>query len=97
MQLAVICDEVTALGWRLAGARVAVPQADAVEAAWHECLAQAQLVLITAELAARVPPAQLSAALATSQPLVLVIPDLRRRQEPLDPAAQVDRALGIKL
>lgn len=97
MQLAVICDEVTALGWRLAGARVEVPQPEQVEAAWHDCLAHAQLVLITAELAARLPPAQLSAALAASRPPVLVIPDLRRSKEPLDPAAEVDRVLGIKL
>ena len=97
MQLAVICDEVTALGWRLAGARVEVPPPDQVEATWRDCVAHAQLVLITAELAARVPAAQLSAAVAASRPLVLVIPDLRRTHEPLDPAAEVDRVLGIKL
>jgi len=97
MQLAVICDEVTALGWRLAGARVEVPQPDQMGAIWHDCLAQAQLVLVTAELASRVPQAQLSAALAASRPPVLVIPDLRRTHEPLDPAAEVDRTLGIKL
>lgn len=97
MQLAVICDEVTGLGWRLAGARVEVPQPDAVEAVWRDCLAHAQVVLITAPLAARLPQGQLASALAASRPPVLVIPDLRRTHEPLDPAAQVDRALGIKL
>jgi vacuolar-type H+-ATPase subunit F/Vma7 len=97
MELAVICDELTALGWRLAGARVEVPEPDALEAAWRACLARAHLVLITAGLAARLPPAALAAALAASRPPLLVIPDLARAHTPPDPALEVDRALGIKL
>jgi vacuolar-type H+-ATPase subunit F/Vma7 len=97
MELAVICDEATALGWRLAGARVEVPPADAVAGAWRECLAHAQLVLITAGLAEHLPQDQLSAAIEACRPPVLVIPDLRHAHEPPDLAQQVDRALGIQL
>jgi vacuolar-type H+-ATPase subunit F/Vma7 len=97
MELAVICDELTGLGWRLAGAQVEIPEPDSVEAAWHVCLARAQLVLITAGLAARLPQATLSAVLASSHPLVRVIPDLFHMHEPADPEHEVDRALGVKL
>jgi vacuolar-type H+-ATPase subunit F/Vma7 len=97
MELAVICDELTALGWRLAGARVEVPQPQDLEASWRVCMARAQMVLITAGLAARLPPAELSAAQEASRPLVLVIPDLRRQHTPDYPEDEVDRALGIKL
>jgi vacuolar-type H+-ATPase subunit F/Vma7 len=97
MELAVICDELTALGWRLAGARVEMPPPDDLEAAWRACLAHAGLVLITAGLAARLPPGALSAAQSASRPLVLVIPDLRREHTPEDPALAAERALGVNL
>jgi vacuolar-type H+-ATPase subunit F/Vma7 len=97
MELVVICDELTGLGWRLAGAQVEIPEPDAVEAAWHACLARAQLVLITTGMAARLPQATLSAALASSHPLVRVIPDLTHKHDPADPEHEVDRALGVTL
>jgi vacuolar-type H+-ATPase subunit F/Vma7 len=97
MDLAVICDELTALGWRLSGARVDVPRRDALEASWRAALGSAQLVLITAGLASRLPAGQLAAAIEASRPPVLVIPDLRHEHEPDDPEEEVDRALGLKL
>jgi vacuolar-type H+-ATPase subunit F/Vma7 len=95
MEVAVIADELTALGWRLAGAQVTIATAAGVE----ECLARAQqsaeLVVITAKLAASVSPARLQAALHAFPPLTLIISDLERTAEPADLETQARRALGV--
>ena len=95
MELALIADEVTALGWRLIGARVLMPAVDSVRNCWREARCSADLVLITAEYAAAIPPAELEAALLAEKPLVLVIADLRRRREPPDIELEARRALGV--
>jgi vacuolar-type H+-ATPase subunit F/Vma7 len=97
MDLALVCDELTAVGWRLAGVPVHVPRRAAVTAAesWQQARGSAKVVLITAALAAALPPEELAAALAASQPLVGVIPDVRHRHEPADVEEQVHRALGM--
>jgi len=95
MQLALIADEVTALGWRLIGARVLLPGPDSVLVCWRAALRSADLILITAQHAAAVPPAELAAALLAEKPLVLVIADLRGRQEPPEIEHEVRRALGV--
>lgn len=97
MELALICDEITALGWRLAGAHVHVPAPEAAGESLRSVAASAEVVLITADLAAHVPPEQLEVALRAARPLLLVIGDLRRRREPADPAQAVHHALGIAL
>jgi vacuolar-type H+-ATPase subunit F/Vma7 len=97
MELALICDELTAIGWRLAGAQVNVPALEdtAVEEAWRKALGTAEVVLITAGLAARLPEESLTAAVAAARPLVGVIADLRHAHEPADPEDQVHRVLGM--
>jgi len=95
MELAVLADELTAVGWRLAGAKVFLPAHENVAACLQTALQQAQVVLVTAELAAAVPLEQLEAALIGFPPLTLVIPDLRHIREPADLEAQARRALGV--
>ncbi len=95
MIIALIADEVTALGWRLIGAQVHVPPATAARDAFREALHSADLVLITAEYAREFPAAELNAALLAGKPLVLVIADLRHRSEPPEIEHDVRRALGI--
>src|SRR5208283_331147 len=95
MQLAVIADEATALGWRLIGARVLLPGTDSVQECWRAALRGADLVMITAQYAAAVPPADLAAALLAEKPLVLVIADLDGRLEPPEIEHDVRRALGV--
>jgi vacuolar-type H+-ATPase subunit F/Vma7 len=97
MKLAVVADEVTAVGWRLAGARVLIPDARNVEECFHTALSGADVVFITAELAAAVSARQLQEALHAQPPLVLVIPDLRGGREPPDTEAETRRALGVTL
>ena len=95
MEVAVIADELTALGWRLAGAQVSLATAATVE----ECLARvqqsAEVVMITAPLAACVSNTRLQAALHAFPPLTLIIADLERTAEPPDLETQARRTLGV--
>ena len=96
MHWVVIADEVSALGWRLAGAQPFITGERTVE----ECLADARhggadLVLITAELARRLPDSVLDAALLAEKPLMVVIAGLASGSEPPDLEQQVKHVLGI--
>jgi vacuolar-type H+-ATPase subunit F/Vma7 len=95
MELAVVADELTAVGWRLAGARVLLADARNVAECLRTALHGTDVVLITAELAAAAPAALLQGALHAYPPLVLVIADLRRTREPADIEEQTRRALGV--
>ncbi len=95
MELAVIADEVTALGWRLLGARVLLPEPDSLLDCWREALRVADVMLISAQYAAGIAPSELQAALLAEKPLVLVMADLRRRFEPPGIEVEVRRALGV--
>jgi vacuolar-type H+-ATPase subunit F/Vma7 len=88
----VIADELTALGFRLAGAHVYVPQEHAVQRLFTEVCGEADLVLITAEKA----PAQLAAALLAARPLLAIIPDARSTVDVDDLTHELRRALGVE-
>lgn len=90
-----IGDEVTAQGFRLAGAATRVPAHDGVAAAFAGALRESGLVLITAEAAGRLDPDDLDRAVRSASPLVLVVPDAAMRTMPPDPAATVEQVLGI--
>ena len=90
-----IGDEVMAQGFRLAGAATQVPAQDAVATAFADALRESGLVLITAEAAGRLDPDDLDRAVRSASPLVLVVPDAAMRTMPPDPAATVERVLGI--
>ncbi|HSN72551.1 MAG TPA: V-type ATP synthase subunit F [Steroidobacteraceae bacterium] len=96
MQISVIADELTASGWRLAGASVQVPDRDDAQRAFERALEEAQLLLVTAEVAEWLDPAGLARALVGTDPLVLVIDDLRGRVEPPDIEREVRRGLGVE-
>ncbi|HXZ59431.1 MAG TPA: hypothetical protein VEG26_04560 [Steroidobacteraceae bacterium] len=95
MEVAVIADELTAVAWALAGARVFAPTADNIERCLATALDSAELVLLTPELAALLPQARLQEALHAFPPLTLVIGDARGRQAPPDLALETRRALGV--
>lgn len=90
-----IGDEVTAQGFRLAGAGIRVPVKDGVAASFGDALREADLVLITADAAVRLDADVLENAVRAASPLVLVIPDAAFRTMPPDPADAIDRVLGI--
>ena len=90
-----IGDEVTAQGFRLAGANIRVPKKGAVAASFADALRKADLVLITADAAGELDADTLERAVRAAAPLVLVIPDAAFRVTPPDPADAVERVLGI--
>ena len=95
----VIADELTGALFRLAGARVLMPEpgtAAAVDDALAAARADSALVFITAELASGLPPAALAEALQSAAPLTLVIGDVRGRVPPADLVTKTRRVLGVE-
>jgi vacuolar-type H+-ATPase subunit F/Vma7 len=92
---AFIGDEVTAAGFRLAGARVLTPEQETLAATFAELVADYELVLVTAEFAARLPDRQVRLAQLGGAALVLVIPDVRGDRQPEDLRHAVRRQLGL--
>jgi vacuolar-type H+-ATPase subunit F/Vma7 len=92
-----IGDEATAAGYRLAGAEVRVPNAAEAPEVFRRALAgDTDLVLLSAEFAAVLPPAELEAAVLGDRPLVAIVPDTHGRHAPQDVAHEVRLALGIE-
>jgi len=89
-------DEVTAAGYRLAGAQVRVPAPGEADAAFAEARALAPLVLVSAAVAVHIDAAQLRAALTALQPLVLIVPDARGEVPRPDLAARLRGQLGME-
>ena len=91
-----IGDEVSAAGYRLAGARVEVPEPGGEGAALAVARLQAPLVLVSAAVAARIAEHELRAALAALAPLTLIVPDLRGEAAVPDVAARLRHQLGLE-
>ena len=91
-----IGDEVSAAGYRLAGARVAVPEPGGESAALADARAEAPLVLVSAAVAARIAERELRAALAALAPLTLIVPDLRGEVAVPDVASRLRHQLGLE-
>ena len=91
-----IGDEVAAAGWRLAGAAARIPAPGGEGATLAAALDEAALVLLAAEVAARIPEAQLRAALRRVSTVTVVVPDLREAAPYPDVAARMKRQLGIE-
>ena len=91
-----IGDRLTTAGFRLAGLRALVTEPADAGAVLREALEMGGPVMITAELAAHVPAAQLEKALLAADPPLAVIPDIARSTEPADMGDAVRRALGVE-
>ncbi|MDP3702585.1 MAG: hypothetical protein Q8R72_16930 [Hylemonella sp.] len=89
-------DEVSAAGYRLAGARVRTPRAGEETAALTRACAEAPLVLLSASVAGRIAGSVLGAALAALAPLVLVVPDLQGQTPLPDLATRLRAQLGLE-
>jgi vacuolar-type H+-ATPase subunit F/Vma7 len=92
---AFIGDEVSAAGFRLAGVEVRVPGQEDPSALFRRLVGKVEILLITAETAARLPQEELRDALAAERPLVLVIPDVLGREDPPDVIGPLKRQLGM--
>jgi len=89
-------DELSAAGYRLAGALVRTPDAGAETAALAWACAQAPLVLVSAAVAAGVGEPALRGALSALTPLVLIVPDLQGGVQLPDLAARLRAELGLE-
>ena len=88
-------DEVSAAGYRLAGATVRIPQAGDETAALAWARTQAPLVLLSTSVAAGVDALALRVALSALAPLALVVPDLRGESALPDLASRIRKQLGL--
>ncbi len=89
-------DEVSAAGYRLAGAAVRTPRVGEGAAALAQACGQAPLVLLSAAVAAGIGERQLRAALSALSPLVLIVPDLQAQVPLPDLAARLRAQLGLE-
>lgn len=88
-------DEVTALGYRLAGVEIQVADAGHVAAVLSAARERADLILVSAALAGSVPAGAMDEMLGAVAPLVLVVPDARSQGVMPDLAARLGRELGV--
>jgi vacuolar-type H+-ATPase subunit F/Vma7 len=95
MNWVIISDELSGLGWRLAGAQLLIADEHSVQERLAEAGHGADLVLITADLAKRLPDSVLNAALLAERPLMAVIAGLPNGSEPPDLEQEVKHVLGI--
>jgi vacuolar-type H+-ATPase subunit F/Vma7 len=92
----VIADELTAAGYRLAGARTIVPSLRTLVADFEAACRKCDLLLLSAAFAAALPPRRLESALTSDRPLLLLIPDALRRRDPPDLVRELKGALGVE-
>jgi vacuolar-type H+-ATPase subunit F/Vma7 len=95
MDWVILSDEITALGWRLAGARPLIANEHSIQERLAEARRGADLVLITADLAKRLPDTVLNAALLAEKPLMALVSGLPGGDEPPDLEQEVKHVLGI--
>ena len=89
-------DEVSAAGYRLAGALVRTPGAGEQDAALQWACSQAPLVLVSAAVAAGIHDAVMRERLSALAPLVLVVPDAQGLVPLPDLAARLRGQLGLE-
>ena len=92
---AFIGDELTAAGFRLAGAEVHNPPAPEIPALFRRLRERCELLILTAEAATGVPEALMQQTTAAGKPLLLMVPDARGRSRPEDLAALLRDQLGM--
>ena len=88
-------DDLSAAGWRLAGVRTLVARAGEESIQFSQALAQAELLLVTAGLAAKLPKSLLDRALVSTLPMVVIIPDVRGRRAVPDLVGRMQAQLGL--
>lgn len=93
--LAYVGTRLDAAGFRLAGVLALAPSPGKEPAALAEAMRAAPVVLLTADVAGRLPPALLDEALRGISPLVAIVPEAHHPAPPHDPAERVRQVLGL--
>lgn len=94
--LGFIGDELTALGFRLAGVRTESPDADAFLETYETMRSDCELLILTEAYAGLLDARRRARDEAATRPLMLVIGDIAGQEEPADVAAVIMRHLGIR-
>lgn len=94
--IAYVGNALEAAAWRLAGAAAFAPGAGDETAALAQASRGSEVVLLEAQIAARLPLAVLEAALARVSPLTAIVPDANTAPLPIDPPERVRRQLGLE-
>jgi vacuolar-type H+-ATPase subunit F/Vma7 len=89
-------DEVSAAGYRLAGALGRTPDTGEAAALLAWARSSAPLVLLSATVASEIGEAALRPALAAPAPLVLIVPDLHGEVPLPDLGARLRAQLGLE-
>jgi vacuolar-type H+-ATPase subunit F/Vma7 len=89
-------DEVSAAGYRLAGALVCTPAAGEAAAALAVWRTRAPLVLVSARVAGEIGEAAMRPARTALTPLVSIVPDLRGDAAVPDIGARLRAQLGLE-
>jgi vacuolar-type H+-ATPase subunit F/Vma7 len=90
-----IGDEISAAGYRLAGASVFSPSDSGVLSTFETACATAAVVMMTADAARNIPARQLNEAQTSPTPLVLVVDDIRNRVSAPSMEDYVHNILGL--
>lgn len=90
-----IGDEVSAAGYRLAGAVVYSPSPHDALKVFEEARGHADVMLISADIARHIPTPHLDEALAAAAPLVSVVADVMARTSPPNLEDRVRMILGL--
>lgn len=93
---AFIGDELTGAGFRLAGVRVHLADPENPDTLFQQVLSDADFVIMTYDLANRLPPAQLEAAVARARPPVALVPAVGSAERGPDLERDVRLTLGME-
>jgi vacuolar-type H+-ATPase subunit F/Vma7 len=90
-----IGDEVSVCGYRLAGLETHVPKEKNLPAELDIIIKNATLVLLSAEVAGRLPDDQRERLLARVKPPVVIVPDVRGHAQLMDMVTRLRKQLGV--
>ncbi|MBF0357253.1 MAG: hypothetical protein HQL70_01525 [Magnetococcales bacterium] len=90
-----IGDEISAAGWSLAGVNVITPQPGGEERAVEKAMQEAELLIITSEVAELITPGLLEKILTSTSVLTHVVGDIQNRHPLPDYAGLLRAKLGL--
>jgi vacuolar-type H+-ATPase subunit F/Vma7 len=94
-KLVFIGDEISAAGWALAGMEVITPTAGSEERTVKAVLPDAELLIITSQVAQIITPALLEKILTSTSVLTHVVGDMQNQLPQPDYEAQLRAILGL--
>lgn len=93
---AFIGDELTGAGFRLAGMRVHLADPEHPDRQFQQVLSEAGFVILTNEVANRLPPTRLREAVARARPPVAIVPAVGSEERGPDLEREVRVTLGME-